>query len=75
MIILLIALWIFVGLVLAGFLFGPFYYNEHEVTWIRGNSIAMGIIMGPFTLLPVLAFYFDFWESIGGVKWKSVFAK
>ena len=75
MIFLLITLWIISGLLLAGFMFGPFYNNEHEVDRLRIHSVLSGIFMGPFVLLMVLSFYTEFWDTLGRLQYKFVLTK
>ena len=78
-----VLLWLLVcspiGLLLAGFLYGPYYYHPaigthgNMLKVIRWNCIAMGIVLGLLIVVPILFFYTDNADTVKKARWKSVF--
>jgi len=70
-----IALWMVIGVTLAGFVYGPFHAHfpdRVETKRLRVSAILCGIAMGPCLLFPVTMFYLEWWQSVGRrILWKS----
>jgi hypothetical protein len=74
-----VTLWIFVGITLAGFIYGPFhaYFPDRiETKKLRVFAVLCGITMGPYILFPIALFYAEWWQSVGQrILWRSPLQK
>jgi len=70
--IIFIILWSVSGIMVAGFVYGPFFY-KHNYTEIRKRCYLLGMIGGPMiSAVVAFRFYSEEWDTIGKVYWKSL---
>lgn len=74
---LFITAWALTGLILAGYLYGPYHWKgpqSAECEKMRWAAIFCGLIMGPFTFVPITMFYSEWWATLNKqFHWHHVF--